>query len=98
MGQVLPLPERIPPPTQSQAEQLESMGVVVAPKEDGYCPYTLPSGWSIKDCSERSDLPIFKIVDQERNIRVVIDGAWKGTYDNDLSMKICDAPYTKYNK
>ena len=94
MGQPLPLPEKIPRPTDAQNESLKQMGIIV--DLDGqdpdvtppYVTYKLPNEWKIVNRSWRNDLPIYYIVDDQNKRRVSICGAWKGTYDNELNMYI----------
>lgn len=104
MGQPLPLPERIPIPTKEQKEAFDRMGITIVPNEEGdhdpwrrkYVCYTLPDGWRmIKEPGRRSDFPEYVIVDSENMRRVVVQGVWKGTYDNELNMCVCETlePY-----
>lgn len=99
MGQPMPLPERIPRPrTDKQAEQLAAMGLTWCAEECdaktgrpvSYVQYTLPDGWRMVDRSRRSDLPDFAIVDSDEMIRITIAGSWKGTYDNELRLRVED--------
>jgi hypothetical protein len=96
MGQMMPLPSRIPEPTTKQLAKLTEMGVTIGEKNEGYVRYTMPSGWKMVDQSWREDLPNFAMVDTDGNIRVTINGSWKGTYDNELHMRIASAPFDKY--
>lgn len=100
MGQPLPLPAKIPRPTTGQQGKLENMGIQTHTENDAqqYVTYTLPDGWRMVDCSVRADMPEFDIVDIEKNIRVVIEGCWKGSYDNKLNMHIQSEPYSKYEE
>ena len=47
------------------------------------------------DRSHRGDLPNFCMIDANDNVRVVVIGAWKGTYDNELRMSIAKAPFAR---
>lgn len=98
MGQVLPLPRRIPNPNAEQKLQLKEMGIETEqecddtasgdpPKKD-YVTYTLPAGWKMVNNSWREDLPDFFIIDENKMKRVSIRGSWKETYDNDIRLCI----------
>lgn len=102
MGQLLPLPERIPAPTGSQKFQLSEMGILILDDQNPstnpppeYVRYSLPTGWKMVDKSWRQDLPNFVIVDTDDMIRVTIQGSWKGSYDNTLDMCVNNTPYEK---
>lgn len=96
MGQVCPLPERIPKPYGKELKKMQHHGItvnltsgkVIAGVE--YVTYELPEGWSMKDDSWRADLPEWYIVDQDSRIHFRISGSWKETYDNHLSIKAMD--------
>lgn len=102
MGQVLPLPSRIPRPNAKQLEKLHALGIKPDLEETEenkketrlckYVRYTLPEGWKMVDNSWREDLPDFYIVDSTLKGRVHISGAWKGSYDNELRLYVLDEP------
>lgn len=94
MGQPMPLPERIPRPSDEVATAFTECGIVCdLNTSDKYVTYTLPEGWSIVDDSYREDLPIFHIIDAANMIRFSVSGAWKGTYDNILHINKVKEPY-----
>lgn len=65
--------------------------------ENKYITYTLPEDWDIVDETEfREDMPDWYIVDNNMNKRVSISGVWKGTYDNRLTLSICEEPWEKH--
>ncbi len=83
------MPERIPRPNEKQAVQLQEMGVVVLVEPDKrYWACTLPEGWRWEDESDRGDLPDWCVVDQQQRVRISVQGSWKGSYDNKLSLYI----------
>ncbi len=58
MSQPLPLPKRIPNPSEKQRESMEKCGIKIT--SDGqFVEYTLPNGWEMVDNSWRRDLPQF---------------------------------------
>jgi len=95
MGQPLPLPSRIPLPSEGQRQLLDAMQIKIPSTTDElYVSYELPEGWQMvnRNGQKRDDLPDYVIVDDERRIRVTIGGAWKGTYDNELWLRIEKEP------
>ena len=85
MGQPLPLPERIPHPSDAVYTRMKEVGISAdVDSSERYISYTLPTGWKMVDASRRQDLPIYYIVDASDMIFFEINGAWKGTYDNEL--------------
>ena len=94
MGVPMPLPERIPMPNDEQHLLLKSMGIeIIVPENDTeqkqqYVKYKLPEGWKMVDSSWRRDLPDFYIIDDESKKRISIFGSWKGSYDNELRLRI----------
>jgi hypothetical protein len=70
-------------PRQNKHDALQSQ-----PRKCDYVRYTLPQGWRMVDNSFRQDLPEFYIIDADNMKRVSISGAWKGAYDNDLSLHV----------
>uniref|UniRef100_A0A6C0C6X5 Uncharacterized protein n=1 Tax=viral metagenome TaxID=1070528 RepID=A0A6C0C6X5_9ZZZZ len=90
MGQPLPLPERIPLPDDEDMLEFKKMGIEIVPEDppQQYVKYKLPIGWKTVDSSYRQDLPCFYIIDHENMKRISIHGAWKGTYDNELSLHV----------
>ena len=92
-----PLPEKIPRPTPSQLVALTDMGIFVKSTTEPYTGYILPENWAMVDQSCRADIPIYVIVDAKNQERVAIAGSWKGSYDNELQMKIQKEPYTVYH-
>ncbi len=93
MNQFCPLPERIPTPSPEQLIALEKMNITIdsdAEKDNAYAKYTLPLNWKMISESKRSDLPRFYIVDTENYKRVLVNGVWKGSYDNELDLIILD--------
>ena len=97
-GKPLPLPRRIPRPSNAVSEKLQSCNIIVNdnPKSE-YLTYTLPDGWKMVDDSWREDLPEFRIIDHQEMIHFTISGAWKGTYDNKIEIYTVETP-TKYMK
>lgn len=94
MGQPLPLPERIPRPDDETSIILQKHGIQVHEElNEKYLLYTLPEGWKIVDRSHRHDLPCFYFVDANNNVHFAIQGAWKGTYDNQLEIYAIKSPY-----
>jgi hypothetical protein len=94
MGQPLPLPERIPVPNSKTSQALTDCGVVVNGQPNClYVTYTLPENWKMIDNSDRVDIPVWYIVDANNLARFQIAGAWKGVYDNELSIRIVESPY-----
>jgi hypothetical protein len=97
MGQTCPLPERIPKPTDQQLNIMINWGITFNDLDNEqnklYVPYSLPDGWKIVDQRHRHDLPCSYIIDEKCMKRCVIDGAWKGTYDNYLNLRLYSYPY-----
>lgn len=97
MGQPLPLPERVPLPSDNVIQRYHDLGFKFFCEErQRYAKYEAPAGWHLEDKSHRDDIPLWVFVDTEGNERVCISGAWKGTYDNVLNMVILNPPYKKY--
>jgi len=92
MGQVLPLPEKIPNPKGKTREAMENCGIAINTGDD-YVGYTLPAGWEMVDVSWRMDLPNYYMVDDQGMARFSISGSWKGTYDNYLEIKTVQEPH-----
>lgn len=90
MGQALPLPERIPLPKGEVRTALTDAGIVLLDAKENmlFVSYTLPAGWKMVDNSTRQDLPLWYMIDDAKRIRFVIQGVWKETYDNKLSIYI----------
>jgi len=63
--------------------------------QDQYVHYKLPIGWKTVDNSWRQDLPEFLIIDNNNMTRVSISGAWKGAYDNHLTLIILEGKQIK---
>lgn len=97
MGQPMPLPERIPRPTNEVMEKMEKAGICFPDEENenqlAYIKYSLPVGWRLVDDSEREDFPRWQCVDKEDMVRFTVSGVWKGTYDNELMLYWLDQPY-----
>ena len=86
MGQALPLPERVPRPLGTQSIILERLGF----KTHGDGPYVvleLPEGYSWSDRSSHADLPDWYVM-KDGIAYIRVNGTWKGTYDNDLYMRV----------
>jgi hypothetical protein len=104
MGQVLPLPERIPRPNPNTDEgkkiikAFNKFGIEFEDTQELYITYKLPNGWRTIDDSRREDLPQYYIVDDTNMVQFFIGGSWKGTYDNNLYMEQVDFPYTFESK
>jgi hypothetical protein len=98
MGQICPLPQRIPCPSVEVATIMKQQGIQLhdlldeAGQRKAYVQYTLPSGWKMVDDSWRQDLPCFHIVDADGMIRYTVSGSWKGTYDNELHLSMKKDP------
>lgn len=98
MGQSLPLPEKIPYPSEEIKTSMEKDGILLGEKDD-YVTYVLPNGWKMKNLSYRANIPDFHIVDENRMSRYHIYGLWGGgNYDNDLKIKKVYFPFPKKNK
>lgn len=100
MGQILPLPERIPKPRGETEESMKACGIRVNNEPDEsyhtdqqYVTYSLPIGWRTVDNSQCAELPIFYIVDNNNMVRFSITGTWRETYDNDLHLNTIKEPY-----
>jgi hypothetical protein len=89
MGNELPLPERIPAPSEEQQEQLEDMGIAVVPDATPYWRFVLPHGWRIVDDSIKKNSPDFYIIDGRACKRVSIEGRWD-FLDRVLTLHILD--------
>jgi hypothetical protein len=96
MGQPLPLPTKIPVPSSNVISELGDMGITIEDSQQTYSAYRMPDGWKMVDRSWRQDLPKFSMVDTDNNIRVTISGAWKETYDNDITLRVQHAPFEKF--
>jgi hypothetical protein len=95
MGQACPLPSRIPVPKGKTLDRMIALGIVVnlEDSDSGYVTYTLPSGWEMVDDSWRADLPNYFMVDASDMKFVQVNGSWKGTYDNCLTISIVTEPH-----
>jgi len=93
MGQVFPLPERIPNPRKNKRKKMEAMGFVFKESEAEYVEYEAPKEWRLIDQTLRRDQPDWVFVDEKNLVRITICGSWKGDYDNKLSMSIVKDPY-----
>jgi len=78
----LPLPTRIPNPTDEQLMLLIAMGFAIDytnyTEGDKYVEYDLPKEWKIIDDSTLKQSPLFSIVDEKQLERVKIYGSWPG--------------------
>ena len=93
MGQPLPLPERIPVPSQKTLTAMTACGIQLDQESQSvYREYTLPTGWKMVDNSWRQDLPEYYIVDELGLTRFCISGSWKGSYDNELRISTVHEP------
>jgi hypothetical protein len=98
MGQPLPLPEKIPRPNlesengRKLMNELKQVGITLEDSTEAYVRYTLPEGWKMVDDSWREDLPRFYILDQKDMMHFSIQGSWKGTYDNELTLTKVPTP------
>jgi len=92
-----PLPKKIPIPNDEQRLIMIKWGIKLHEPdvECEYIEYILPDGWQIIEQSNRSDLPIFNIIDDQRFKRICIDGSWKGAYDNKLYLSCYKEPFEK---
>jgi len=76
MDDPLPLPKRIPNPTDEQLMLLTAMGFAINytnyTKRDKYVEYDLPKDWKIIDDSSSKHTPMFSIVDEKQLERVKI--------------------------
>lgn len=90
----LPLPQRIPKPTNETKEALNSCGIQVNDESDQeYVTYSLPGGWRTVDNSFMAEYPEFYIVDNNNMVKFKIYGSWKGNYENYLRILTIDKPY-----
>lgn len=92
MGQALPLPERIPMPSQKDKEQLLLMGFSFYEEENTYIGVNLPEGFRWHNDSLREDIPVWYVVDQYGLSVLCVSGGWKGSYDNCLRIRVYDTP------
>lgn len=95
MGQTLPLPQRIPVPTEEQQKQLQEHGIKVnlegLEADQKFVAYELPSTHYMHDDSWREDLPEFYIVRKNTKFACAkIHGSWKVSYDNRLRLEVFD--------
>ena len=96
MGASLPLPERVPLPSDADLVFFEGKGIKFMLETTtrcagvSVCPIELPAGWLLVDRSAREDLPNWVIIDGDDRIWASINGAWKGAYDNELSIDARD--------
>lgn len=101
-GPVCPLPYKIPNPSSELRQKMESFGFIFDDESLDYIyfgenkacdtqfiEYTMPQLWTIKNNSSCEDLPIYYFVDETNKKRICISGAWKRSYDNDLSIYEC---------
>jgi hypothetical protein len=97
MGQVCPLPDKVPMPCPDDLPIVNSWGIQFGEAEGRYASMKLPAGWSFVDDSpeHRPDLPCWRIVDADGRICASVSGAWKGMYDNDLRFRI-DGDFSKW--
>lgn len=96
MGQVLPLPERIPTPTVEQEQQLKALGFEFGTTRDvpnaSYIELILAPGYRWHDNSWRADLPVWYILNAQNLAVACVQGAWKGAYDNKLNLFVYEEP------
>lgn len=98
MGQICPLPERIPLPDNKTLEDMKKHGIIIDSKYEkiidgqSYVNYTLPKGWKLVNDSDRECVINQYIVDSENMIQYTIYGTWKGTYDNSLEIEKIHQP------
>ena len=92
MGQSLPLPERIPVPSDNDTELMKEMGFKFGEIVEDHIKYVLPEKWTLKNSSSREDLPNWYFVDEKNMKRIQISGSWKGSYDNELNLRILETP------
>jgi hypothetical protein len=98
MGQSLPVPEKIPyPRTTKQSNELVNMGIVIhsipeEEKDKEHATYELPEGWRMVNTNPdgRQDLPEWHILDEKNQMRVLVSGHWRVSYDNNLHLRILD--------
>ncbi len=90
----MPLPEWIPTPSEEQKVTMQSWGFVFPTTFDrtlygsACVPAIPPKRWKYVDVSQRSDLPYCQIIDTEGQVRASVHGAWKGTHDNKLTLRL----------
>jgi hypothetical protein len=78
----LPLPHRIPKPTDEQRPQLEQMGIKITDEDTEFVSYTLPADWRMVDDSKNE--ACFYYIVNDSNMKVVeIKGLW-----NDISQML----------
>lgn len=97
MGQVLPLPEKIPRPNSEQTTQLSKYGISVVSADDKqrYVEVVLPEIYIMHNNSFQEDIPDWYILRKGTNKACAqIYGAWKGTYDNELKLYVYDEEKT----
>jgi hypothetical protein len=105
MGQSLPLPERIPAPEKrSPLENAMLKDGFKLNYEDPikiagieYIRYEMPSEWQLVNESARSDLPRYYFAFEGQN-RYVISGAWKGSYDCELSLEKLEKSFIEHEE
>ena len=94
MGQPLPLPDRIPRPDTQLTEKMKEIGFTISDDEnERYVRYTMPSGWRLENHSWREDLPEYYFVDEKNIAMISVNGCWKGSYDNKLSIQMIKQPF-----
>lgn len=93
MGQIFPLPERIPKPDIILANQMINWGFKLRDDGKEYIEYDMPNGWKLVDKSSMYDIPDFYFVDQNKMAKIRIHGIWRGDYYNELEIMLEGEPF-----
>ncbi len=97
MGAVMPLPERIPRPTDAEQRRLEALGLTIetCAEDARYVPISLGGDYEWVDKSYRPDIPTWYIVNKKTRAAVVrVSGGWKGSYENVLELFIDEGGFS----
>ena len=96
MGQPLPLPQRIPAPDDYTCKLMIEKGFTIGDAIDiehkSFVTYTMPEGWKFINNSWRQDLPQWEFVCPDGLVHFSVNGAWKGSYDNDITLSALMIP------
>jgi len=93
MGQPLPLPEKIPYPSEEIKNSLKNDGIVLLDeKSKKYVHYSLPNGWKMVDDSSKQQFPRFYFIDENEMTQYKIFGTWKGYETDYLEISKVESP------
>jgi hypothetical protein len=95
MGQPLPLPERIPRPSDDILCEMNKFGISIHDDPtDGYegrdlfVKYTLPAGWNMVNGSKTTSSIKYFIMDENNKAHFQITGAWGNFLGDELDIEI----------